>query len=105
MISCFKANPVIMAYLDSVYYLAKQKGIKIYIVIPPINQRSCDVLRKMNYDQHYTQFIQSVAHRYPEINIFSSLISLPDTLFGDPNHLNHKGVNIFTRSFKSVLEK
>ncbi len=99
----FDRNPIIICYLDSIYNLALKNKIKLILVNPPINYSSYEKLKTLNYEGQFDHFMESLKLKYPAMEIHNDYFSLPNSFFGDPDHLNLNGSNFFSNYVRNKL--
>ena len=97
-------NPVCLAYLDSIYALARSNNIKVIFVTTPINSATHQIVASTNFYVSFKEFIKSFKNRYPQTIILSKFPFLPNNYFGDPNHVNKKGADFFSNYVHNELD-
>lgn len=98
-----KINPVIISYLDSMYVLSMKHNIKLIFVNPPINYSSYEKLKSIHFEDQYDDLLDDLKRRFPRMQVYNNYFSLPDSYFGDANHLNLKGSDFFSVYVRSKL--
>jgi hypothetical protein len=97
----FIPNKLLEYYLDSIFHLAKQSGIKVYIVTPPISvltYKSCNPKYLNSFDSYL--FVLSKKYNCSIIN-YTTVFE--NTRFGDPSHLNKFGSLEFSKKIKDLI--
>lgn len=91
-------NAVAVHFFDRIYQYCKTNGITLIFICAPQHPES-------PWDKtHYRHF---AAGRYPDVPFLDFMnVSLPDSCFGDIDHLNHRGARIFSRFLEdSVIHR
>jgi hypothetical protein len=97
----FIPNKLLEYYLDSIFLLAKQHGITVYIATPPISSltyKSCNPKYLNSFDSYLS--VISKKHNCTIIN-YSTVFK--NTRFGDPSHLNKLGCVEFSKTIKRFI--
>jgi len=95
----FAVPPILDFYFNAIFETCSKHGIYVIFESMPFNETSFKKLSPI-FVEEYTQYIKNYANKYPNFNINSSVYAYPDSLFGDPSHLNSKGKQVFTDSLK-----
>ncbi|MCR4892393.1 MAG: hypothetical protein K5989_09465 [Lachnospiraceae bacterium] len=93
--SYFDYSPLILHYYDKLLSLCEDKGIHVIIEQSPINEASHAVMQKA-FVEGYQEFIQSVADQHPSFTVISEIPVYDNLYFGDNNHMNRSGAEIFS---------
>jgi len=96
-----KLNLILFSYLDSIHSICLEKHIKPIYIIFPFNQASQKILYNTYYPNRLSKFKIDLHKRFPLFQIYDKYEFLPNTYFGDPQHLNKKGSDFFTTDFKN----
>lgn len=86
---------LLQLYMTKIFNLLSEKGIESYLVIPPMNEASFNVL-KSSYVDDFSDYLYELSNRYPTITFEHEIPCYSNDLFGDSSHLNHKGAEVFT---------
>lgn len=101
----FNPKPINQYYLSLIMELASKNKITAFLIIPPMNQASFNSYNRSKYDSTLNQYLKTVQNKYSKLSIVHDPVSLPNTLFGDPYHVNKKGTTIFTELTRSHLNR
>lgn len=85
-------------YLTKILDLCKSNNINVILSQPPMNKSSFDNLQD-TYVNEFTEYIESIAYKYPDFTINPEITYMDDIYFGDSSHLNTKGSTEFTNTF------
>jgi hypothetical protein len=84
--------------------LAAEKKITTFLMIAPMNQASYNTYNKSAYDTTVNQYLKTVQNKYSNLCIVPGPVGLPNTLFGDPYHVNRKGTVVFSQLTRRHLD-
>ncbi len=84
--------------------MVKEKHIVCYLVIAPLNQASYLLFDGSVYQKTGNVFLERLKKKYPGLNLIDQPAFLPNSLFGDMNHMNQKGSVMFTNQIKNVIK-
>ncbi len=88
-----------LEYLRKLISLSKQHGIEVYFVRSPLHS-------KYPSFQNEPVFQSILASKFSDIEFLDfSHFSLPNSDFGDLEHLNFKGAKVFSKWFAKLLDK
>jgi hypothetical protein len=84
--------PMFTSLLDD----AKEQKIKMVFVVPPMHHEHTN---SYIFHKEFMQFLEAEAKRYniPILNYHEHPITQIDSLFGDPQHVNLQGAEVFTK--------
>jgi hypothetical protein len=85
--------------------LAAEHDIAVYLINPPMNQASFNTYNKSLYESTINQFLQGLQKKYPRLCVLQTDVWLPNTMFGDPLHVNKKGTAWFSAMAGDCLNK
>lgn len=85
-------------YFKKLLDLCREKGIKVHVSMPPMNQASFYNLQNA-YVEDFEGYLNGYKRMYPEFEIIPEIFPMADKDFGDASHLNERGAKAFTRSF------
>lgn len=94
----FRPSPVLLHYFDEVLKLCKQKNIHLIFLFMPFNESSYRALND-DFVCSYENVFDFRQKRFSGFDLGHNIYALPDSLFGDPSHLNGKGKEYYTRRF------
>ena len=99
----FIRSPVMLYYLNQILKMANEHNIQLFYINTPFNKSS---YKKMNdeYIQGYTNYFESIKSNYPNFYWSEDIFNYEDNCFGDPSHLNPKGVQKFRKKVKTIIE-
>ncbi len=97
----FVASDIITWYLQETIDLCKAQGITVVLEQTPMNETSYGILTR-DFKDHYRAYMYDLAVKNPDVRMYPDFYCYPNDCFGDADHLNVHGVEIFD-SF--MLEK
>jgi len=100
-----KLNPVILSYVDSIYATCIKNNIQLAFVEFPVNHSTYNNLSKTEYLKFLQNFKILFKSRYPKMYYFDKFKELPNSYFGDENHLNINGSNYLSTEFRKEYFK
>lgn len=100
----FLSNTIILSYLDSIYSVCSKKNIKMYFIVPPLNQSTYKKIGGSRYYHEFLELLAKIKHQYPDINYLEDFQYLPNKYFGDHSHLNASGSRFISNYIKAKLE-
>jgi hypothetical protein len=101
--SGFHSRPIFDAYFDRLLTLFADKGIEVNFVPMPMSDLSYKGL-PAGFRQDYTAYIDGFRQRHPNFHVTGDLIPvLPWKYFGDRNHLNRAGAEVWTGTVARTL--
>jgi hypothetical protein len=87
-----------LSHLDAIIEFCKKNGVEPVLIRSPLHER----YRGYENEKLYTQIIEK---RYSSVVYLDfSKFPLPDSAFGDFEHLNYKGARVFSKWFSSMLQ-
>ena len=99
----FEPGRINQYYLDQIMRLAAEHEIAVYLVNPPMNQTSFTSYNRSVYETTINQFLEGVQKKYPRLCVLQTDVWLPNTLFGDPLHVNSSGTARFSAHVRQRL--
>lgn len=78
-------------YLGLIMQLAAKHNIAVYLINPPMNQASFNTYNKSVYESTVNRWLQELPQKYPRLCVLPTDVWLPNTMFGDPLHVNSSG--------------
>jgi hypothetical protein len=78
-------------YLGLIMQLADKYDIAVYLVNPPMNRASYNTYNKSVYESTVNKFLEGLPKKYSRLCVLPTDVGLPNTMFGDPLHVNNKG--------------
>ncbi len=99
--SYFDYSPLVLYYYDKLLSLCEEKGIHVIIEQSPINQASHEVMQEA-FTEGYQEFVRSVADRHPSFTVISEVPVYDNLYFGDNNHMNRSGAEIFSAALSET---
>lgn len=93
-VSDFAESDIITWYLKEMFALCKERGIKVVLEQTPMNETSYGILTS-EFKEHYRSYMQALASAYPDVEIYPDFYCYPNDCFGDADHLNAHGVEVF----------
>ncbi len=93
-VSDFAGSDIITWYLEETFALCKEYGIKVVLEQTPMNETSYGILTP-EFKEHYRSYMQQIAERYPDVKIYPDFYCYPNDCFGDADHLNSHGVEVY----------
>jgi hypothetical protein len=92
-------------YLGLIMQLAAARNITVYLINPPMNQASFNTYNKSVYDSTVSRFLEGLPKKYPRLCVLPTDVWMPNTMFGDPLHVNSKGTTWFTAMARECLSR
>lgn len=94
----FLPNPVLECYLKSIFLRANEKGMKIFIITPPISKITFENCNN-NYFKDFDIYLKVLSNKYKCIIVNYTTV-YNNKYFGDPSHLNKSGCVKFSKYIK-----
>jgi hypothetical protein len=92
-------------YLGLIMQLAAEHEIAVYFVNPPMNQASYNTYNKSVYESTINLFLEGLPQKYPRLCVLKTDVWLPNTMFGDPLHVNSMGTAWLSAVVRDRLNK
>jgi hypothetical protein len=92
-------------YLGLIMQLAATHEIAVYLVNPPMNQASFATYNKSVYESTINRFLEGLPQKYPRLSVLQTDVWLPNTMFGDPLHVNSRGTARVSAVVRDRLNK
>ncbi len=99
----FHPSSILTAYLYKMIEVCQDSNIDFVFIAMPMNRTSERLLKPL-FVKNYVNFMRKIKSHYPQFLISDTLYFYPDSLFGDPSHLNAKGKKIYTEFFRNYLK-
>jgi hypothetical protein len=99
----FEPGQINQYYLDQIMRLAAEHEIAVYLVNPPMNQTSFTTYNKSVYESTINQFLEGLQKKYSRLCVLQTEVWLPNTMFGDPLHVNSRGTTRFSEGVRARL--
>lgn len=94
--SHFTVPPLLDFYLKKLLNTCVEENIYVIFEPSPMNVSSVEVL-KNQFIKEYKNYIHNLENQFPTFYFTDTFYTYPDSLFGDPSHLNPTGRDKFTR--------
>jgi hypothetical protein len=101
----FAPGQINQHYLDLMMQLAAKHDIAVFLINPPMNQASFKTYSKSVYESTVNQFLHGLPKKYPRLCVLQTDVGLPNTMFGDPLHVNKKGTTWFSARVRACLSR
>lgn len=98
-VSDFADSDIITWYLEETFALCKEYGIRVILEQTPMNETSYGILTP-EFKEHYRAYMQQIAQRYPDVQVYPDFYCYPNNCFGDADHLNSHGVEVYDMFIK-----
>ena len=99
----FEPGQINQYYLDQIMQLAARHQIAVYVVNPPMNQTSFTTYNRSVYESTINQYLEGLQKKYPRLCVLQTDVWLPNTMFGDPLHVNSNGTARFSTGVRERL--
>ncbi len=90
----FVPSDIITWYMQRIFELCREQGITVILEQTPMNETSYSILTR-EFKDHYREYMQTIMSQNPDILIYPDFYCYPNDCFGDADHLNEKGVQVF----------
>jgi hypothetical protein len=95
--STFRLSPFNRRHLSMILEMASLRGVRVEIIIPPLNQTTYDRFRGSRFLQTAIAELEGLRSGYRNVGLDTSALYLPDDCFADHSgHFNTKGVGVYT---------
>jgi hypothetical protein len=102
----FTAHRVNAEYARRIVALADERGIRAYLVIPPLVPQVHERRRRSGTDAKYDAFLRSLQDRYPALTVLDARdAGFPASVFVDPIHLDIRGALALSAGVADVLHR
>lgn len=98
-VSDFSESDIITWYLGEIFRLCEKNEIQVVLEQTPMNETSYAILTP-EFKEHYRGYMYGLAQQYPEVLIYPDFYCYPNDCFGDADHLNSHGVEVFDEFLK-----
>ena len=93
-VSDFLPSDILTRYLEDIICLCKEAGIRVIVEQTPMNETSYGILTP-EFKEHYRSYMHQLTEKYPDVEIYPDFYCYPNNCFGDADHLNARGVEVF----------
>lgn len=99
--STYRLSPFNRHYLDRILDLSARHGIRVEVIIPPLNEATYDRLRGSRFLRTAVAEWTGLCAGYRHVGLDTSLLRLPNDCFADHSgHFNEKGVSRYTEHLR-----
>jgi len=95
----FIPSDVITVYMQKIFELCNEQGIRVVVEQLPMNETSRAILTE-DFKSHYRQYMDELAFANPTVQIFGDFYMYPNDYFGDADHLNQVGASAYCQFMK-----
>lgn len=95
----FISSDVITIYMQKIFDLCSEQGIRVVVEQLPMNETSRSILTE-DFKSHYRQYMDELAIANPTVQIFGDFYMYPNDYFGDADHLNQAGASAYCQFMK-----
>lgn len=95
----FISSDVITIYMQKIFDLCSEQGIRVVVEQLPMNETSRSILTE-DFKSHYRQYMEELAIANPTVQIFGDFYMYPNDYFGDADHLNQAGASAYCQFMK-----
>ena len=99
LLSEFRLKPIYAYFLEEIFKLCQEKNIQVIYENIPFNHSS-EKHFNPRVIQQYTDFINSLALKYPQHQLSDRIFFFPDTHFEDNHHMNAQGAREYSNYVK-----
>ena len=93
-VSDFEDSDIITWYLKETFALCSAHDIKVILEQTPMNETSYGILTP-EFKAHYREYMEMLSEEYPHVGIYANFYVYPNDCFGDADHLNAHGVEVY----------
>ncbi|WP_207511094.1 hypothetical protein [Longitalea luteola] len=101
----FNPKQISQHYLDLLMKLAAEKKLTVILAIAPMNQASFSSYCNSKLESTANAYFKNLQKKYPDLIILETPLGLPNSMFGDPYHLNKKGTSVFSEITRNKLSE
>lgn len=95
----FIPSDVITIYMQKIFDLCNEQGIRVVVEQLPMNETSRSILTE-DFKTHYREYMFELAEANPTAQIFGDFYMYPNDYFGDADHLNQTGASMYCQFMK-----
>ncbi|MCH5280559.1 MAG: hypothetical protein J1E61_03755 [Lachnospiraceae bacterium] len=95
----FIPSETVTLYLQRIFDLCNEEGIRVIVEQMPMNETSRLILTE-DFKTHFRVYINKLAEDNPTVEISGELYMYPNAYFGDADHLNPEGASAFCQFMK-----
>jgi hypothetical protein len=99
----FNPKPINQYFLGQIMQLAAEKKTAVFLVIAPMNQTSFTSYSGSKFEASVNQYFETLQTKQPSLVLLQAPLNMPNSMFGDPYHLNKKGTTAFTQITRNIL--
>lgn len=100
----FDYSPLVRLYYSRLLQLAADNGISVIIEQAPVNEASGEVITQ-EFIEGYQQMLGEEQQKHPDFTVVTDIPVFDNKYFGDNNHLNRSGAEIYTEIIKEKYFK
>lgn len=93
-VSDFADSDIIAWYLQRLIALGREYGIEVIVEAAPVNETSYGIFTS-DFKSHFREFMNQVAEQNADYSVYPDFYCYPNDCFGDADHLNSHGVEVF----------
>lgn len=97
--SDFIPSDVVTFYMQRLLDLCRENGIEAVVEQLPMNETSRAILTD-DFKEHYRSYMYELAAANPTVRVFGDFYMYSNDYFGDADHLNPTGAQIYSRFMK-----
>lgn len=90
----FAESDIITWYLEQTFVLCREQEIQVIVEQTPMNETSYGILTE-DFKEHFRSYMYELADANPDVVIFPDFLCYPNECFGDADHLNQNGVDVY----------
>lgn len=99
----FSCSDVIDLYLGRLLGLCRDEDIEVILEQLPMNETSYGILQP-DFKAHYKEYMLQLMDKYPEVTVNPGIYCYDNAYFGDADHLNAEGCEIFTEYIREKYD-
>lgn len=92
----FAPSDIITAYMQRIFDLCKEEGIRVIVETAPVNETSYGIFTEA-FKAHYREYMDKMQQENPQAEIYTDFYCYGNDNFGDADHLNEKGCRGFSQ--------
>lgn len=100
----FAPDRIHSIYFEKLLALIDRNAISVSLITPPLNVIYKSHL-ETDYFLKYFNYIKNFNNLYPKLKFSTNVLFLNPENFNDPDHVNSKGMNIYSKYVKNILEQ
>ncbi len=95
----FDSSVLVMDYYKKMLDIADEAGIRVYIIQSPVNEASAREISE-EFRSGYTGLMEDIGREHPAFVVETQIPTYENRFFGDNNHLNNAGAQVFTKEVR-----